>query len=402
MVHTPSLLNLRGSEFWVIDVSNLLSDESFDVRVVDFDYARLYPKDPKEIRRRLAVLDKAFGKEIPLTRLAALGLRLPFSRYWRGTSIEAGVDRYLHFLPLSRRFLGMLHDSDVVYFVVSQGSPTYLMVALGMSVLAGWKPVVAGFHVTPRIRTQELALLKLAAWAGLLKAVHTVNESHRGDLQRIGCRVEYIPNGVQYSKFESDVQEKAAQGRFTVLFVGAMTRAKGADLLPEIYRSLRNQGIDFTLVICTSGGEYADEIKNWADGTRDVLYRGFVERSELPKLYAQASVAVFPSRREGFPLACLEVQAGGTPVVVSDVPGLTQCVAKGETGVVADGYDASSFGSAVGEIFSLWRSDREAYLAMCKKAQMNVRDRFQWTGAVERLARLLRSAQRGSGALPES
>ena len=400
IVHTSSLLNLRGSEFWVMDVSSLLGAESFAVRVVNFDYARRYPRDPEEIRLRLAVIAKAFGKGVPLIRPRTMGLRLPFGRLWRGTSLEAAVDRYLHFLPLSRPFLRVLHDSDLVYFVVSQGSPAYLMAAHGASALARWRPVVAGIHVTPRFRAQELALLKLAAKAGLLRAVHTVNESHEAELKRIGCRVECIPNGVRYEAFASDVEKKAAQRRFTVLFVGAMTWAKGADLLPAIHRSLRSQGVDSTLVLCTSGGELAGEMMKWAEGKPDVQYRGYVERSELSKLYAQASVAVFPSRREGSPLACLEAQASGTPVVVSDLPGLTQSVVEGETGSVAGGADPESFARAIGRLYSVWTTERGRYLDMCRSAQANVRENFQWSVTIKALGRLLRSARRGADSVP--
>ena len=394
IIHTASLLNLRGSEYWVIDVGNLLSKESFVVKVINFDFARRYEKDPAEIRRRLATIKTGFDSGVSLTRLPSLSLRLPFSRRWYGTPVDAAVDRYLHFLPINRRFLRLLRSSDVIYFVVSQGNPAYLVVVLGASILAGWKPVVAGMHVTPRIRTSELALLKLAAKVGALRAIHIVNRSHEPELRGIGCRVEYIPNGVQYDRFYSDIENRARQDQFKVLFVGAMTRAKGADLLPRIYSSIKSQGLEFLLEICTSGGELTETIKDWSKNKPDVLYKGFVERNELSRLYAQASVALFPSRKEGFPLACLEVQASGTPVVVAAVPGLTQAVSNEVTGIIVPDQDVDSFGRAVAEIHSLWKFERQNYLVMCRKAQENVRDNFQWTGTAASLSKLLLSVLR--------
>jgi glycosyltransferase involved in cell wall biosynthesis len=395
IVHTASLLNLRGSEFWVMDVSNLLRDESLSVRVVNFDFARRYPKTPEEIKLRLGVVNGAFGTGVSLTRLTALSLRLPLSELWRGTYAEAVVDRYLHFFPLKWRFLKLLHDSDVIYFVVSQGNPTYLIVTLGMSILAGRKPVIAGIHVTPRMKTSELALLKLFSRMGILKAVHIVNKSHESEFQRVGCRVEYIPNGVHYDRFYSDVNGKVSQDHFVVLFVGAMTQAKGADLLPDIYLALKNRGIPFKLVICTSGGELEEGTEAWSNGKPDVLFKGFVERAELSRLYAQASVAIFPSRKEAFPLACLEAQASGTPVVVADVPGLRQVVVDRVTGMIADGQNPDSIGKGVGDVYSLWEFKRQDYVTMCKRAQENVRDNFQWGKVVKELVGLLRHSVRG-------
>ena len=87
-------------------------------------------------------------------------------------------------------------------------------------------------------------------------------------------------------------------------------------------------------------------------------------------------------------MACLEVQASGTPVVVADLPGLTQAMIDHESGIVADGHDANSFAKSIIEIYSLWRSERRVYLGMCKSAQENVRDNFEWSRVVKGLVSL--------------
>lgn len=388
IIHTASLLNMRGSEMWVIDVSSLLQEASVSVNVIDFDYSRKYPKNDEEIKLRLHIIKEAF-ENVPLTRLAALSLRLPLSGIWRGTPLEQFVEKYLHFLPLSPHFYLTLCDSDVIYFVVSQASPSYLIVVLAISALAGWKPVVAGIHVTPKMTSYDRIVLRLFAKMGILKAVHITNEAHKSEFIKIGCDVDYIPNGVYYERFASNVAQKLPQDRFSVLYVGAMTRMKGADLLPEIYLDLKKMEIPFRLTICTSGGELEDNIKEWSKGKDDVIFKGFVGRNELSKIYAQSSVALFPSRREAFPLACLEVQASGTPVVVADLPGLTQAVVNHVTSVVVSSNDPESFASGIAEIFAIWKYKPHDYAEMCRNAQAYVRDNFQWKGIVRRLVNLL-------------
>jgi glycosyltransferase involved in cell wall biosynthesis len=248
--------------------------------------------------------------------------------------------------------------------------------------------------VTPRIKASELTLLKLASRLGILKAIHVVNKSHESELTRIGCRVEYIPNGVYYDKFYSDVENKRHQDQFTVLFVGAMTQTKGADLLPDIYLSLKSLGVQFNLIICTSGGELMESIRDWSTGKPEVQFKGFVQRDELSKLYAQASVAIFPSRREGFPLACLEAQASGTPVVVADVPGLKQVVTNRANGIVVNGQRADSYGKGVEEVYSLWRLKGQGYVDMCRRAQEKVRDNYQWSMVAMKIVNLLQSSSK--------
>jgi alpha-1,6-mannosyltransferase len=171
-----------------------------------------------------------------------------------------------------------------------------------------------------------------------------------------------------------------------------MTKAKGADLIPEIYDALKERGTEFTLVICTSGGELSAGIEEWSASKSDVQFKGFVDRDRISRLYAEASVAIFPSRKEAFPIACLEAQAAGTPLVISDVPGLTQAVVSEKTGVIAGGPDGESFGKAITEVYALWKTRRQDYLAMCRAAQENVRENFQWKRSIEKLVELLQSS----------
>jgi glycosyltransferase involved in cell wall biosynthesis len=57
-------------------------------------------------------------------------------------------------------------------------------------------------------------------------------------------------------------------------------------------------------------------------------------RSDVRELLHAASVGVFPSSREGLPLALLEMMATGLPVVVSDIPALQAIITDDVDGLV--------------------------------------------------------------------
>lgn len=62
-----------------------------------------------------------------------------------------------------------------------------------------------------------------------------------------------------------------------------------------------------------------------ASPARDrVLWRHYVDESELPRLYAQADLFLFASLNEGFGLPPLEAMACGTPVVASAVTAMPE------------------------------------------------------------------------------
>jgi glycosyltransferase involved in cell wall biosynthesis len=68
--------------------------------------------------------------------------------------------------------------------------------------------------------------------------------------------------------------------------------------------------------------------------SQDVSFIGPVADDELPLLYADAALFLFPSLHEGFGLPVLEAMACGTPVVTSNVTSLPEIA--GDAAVVID------------------------------------------------------------------
>jgi glycosyltransferase involved in cell wall biosynthesis len=116
-------------------------------------------------------------------------------------------------------------------------------------------------------------------------------------------------------------------GRY-VLYVGALERRKGLDVLGAAWARAALEGVE--LVVAGEGRV----------AVPGATHLGHVSDAELQSLYAGAQAVVLPSYLEGFGLPPREAAAHGTPSIVSDLPTLrlpgTLRVPPGDAGALAD------------------------------------------------------------------
>ena len=70
-------------------------------------------------------------------------------------------------------------------------------------------------------------------------------------------------------------------------------------------------------------------------------------RHDIISLFAQSSIVVLPSYREGLPKVLIEAAACGRAVVTTDVPGCRDAVVKDETGILVLPRDAVALADAI-------------------------------------------------------
>jgi len=128
---------------------------------------------------------------------------------------------------------------------------------------------------------------------------------------------------------------------------------------------------------------------------RKVAFAGFVPDADLPRLYAVADVAVFPSLYEPFGIVALEAMAAGVPVVTSDIGGFREVVRHGETGVQTWANNPHSLAWGI----NLALGDVQLAARLRRRAGREVRQRFAWDGiataTLEVYDEVLRMAEKG-------
>jgi glycosyltransferase involved in cell wall biosynthesis len=166
-------------------------------------------------------------------------------------------------------------------------------------------------------------------------------------------RVGVLPMGVALDRIRPSGQPpERIPGR--LVFVGRLVEKKGLAVLIEALRRLPADR-EWSLDVIGDGPLRAElESASRPLGDR-VTFHGQRSSAELSRSLAAAQVAVFPSVRarsgdqDGLPVATLEALAAGTPVVATDLPGLSDAVVGGDepAGVVVASGDAAALTGAI-------------------------------------------------------
>jgi 1,4-alpha-glucan branching enzyme len=151
-----------------------------------------------------------------------------------------------------------------------------------------------------------------------------------------------VPNGVDHETYSKYEKEDLGQfrSRFAlpeekiVLFVGRLVYEKGVHVLVNAAQKVLDR-VNAKFII-VGNGYMKDQLSGLVKGmglANKVIFTGFVDDDTLRRLQICANVSVVPSLFEPFGIVALEAMAARSPVVVSDIGGLSEIVEHDVSGV---------------------------------------------------------------------
>lgn len=147
-------------------------------------------------------------------------------------------------------------------------------------------------------------------------------------------RVLVVPNAVDHERFHPPASTVSRPSEVSVTFIGRLVPNKGPHLLVEALGSLRPLDPAMRVTIIGDGpmrGRLERRVNDL--GLAGIVrFVGFSDQVE--EHLRTTDVLVRPTLTEGMPLAVLEAMASGVCVVASDLPGTTELIRDGETGLV--------------------------------------------------------------------
>jgi len=163
------------------------------------------------------------------------------------------------------------------------------------------------------------------------------------------AKVHVVNYGVDHQSYFP--RPNVARHPRTILYVGAVSRSKGVEVLIRAFAQVKARVPDAKLLI--GGKSSADQpmLEGLVQslGIDGVSFAGFIAEADLATHYAQATVMVFPSHY-GFGLSTLEAMACGTPVV--GVRALDAPEFFADAGILAEPDDVQDLANCLGRVLS--------------------------------------------------
>jgi D-inositol-3-phosphate glycosyltransferase len=181
-------------------------------------------------------------------------------------------------------------------------------------------------------------------------------------------KISVVPAGVDLSLFRPipHAEAKAKLGgslqHKMLLFVGRIQPLKGIDTLMRAMKRVTGQypGWKDNLCVCIIGGDPKpdselerlefERLKRLCTdlGIGDlVTFLGAKDQDTLVYYYSAAEMVVMPSHYESFGMVALEAMACGTPVIGSDVGGLSFSIEDGFNGYLVPGRDPDALADKI-------------------------------------------------------
>jgi len=203
-------------------------------------------------------------------------------------------------------------------------------------------------------------------------------------------RIWFVPNGVEERFFLA--REYKDRGPLRLLYVGSWLDRKGVHYLVDAFESVVDKYPEVTLTVAGCIAPEAEVKTHFRLGLGDkIQVIPFVRRDEMPAIYMEHDIFVFPSLVEGMPLTLLEALATGMPVITTNTSGMADVIDGGVNGLLVSAANTSELAQAIRQLVE--SSDLRRKLGLA--GQQSARG-FTWDRVTRKLEKVFELAV-GSG-----
>ncbi|HEY4694809.1 MAG TPA: glycosyltransferase [Candidatus Nanoarchaeia archaeon] len=248
-----------------------------------------------------------------------------------------------------------------------------------------------------KIVTPKMAEIASRVFCNLSDRVIAPTEAVKRELVRYGVKkpISVVAGGINLKKFapaeKGFLRKKygTAASKVILLYVGRVGKEKNIEFILRSYARLIKTVDSTILFIVGDGTEKAileKTAKNLSLG-KNVIFTGFVDMGEVPKVYADGDIFLFSSQSETQGLVVAEAMSQGLPVVCVKDGAFEDVVVDGETGF-ATKKDTKEYSEAILRLVN----DKKLREELGENARALVRSEYSDQRQAEKLTEVYKQA----------
>lgn len=202
-------------------------------------------------------------------------------------------------------------------------------------------------------------------------------------------KIEVIPNGVDVDKFKPAKVETEKNKLFFLSLLDEFHEYKGLDYLLKAIKIVKESISDVKLVVGGKGVLMDHYIKKTESmGLSDnVEFHGFIPDEKMVEYYTSANIFILPSissLQEGFGIVALEALACETPVITTDIVGVSSDLKSENAGLSVAPRDHEALADAI--IYLL--NNEDVSVKMGNNGRNVVKARYTWKGIAQNMEKV--------------
>ncbi|AUB56446.1 MULTISPECIES: glycosyltransferase family 4 protein [Methanobacterium] len=208
-------------------------------------------------------------------------------------------------------------------------------------------------------------------------------------LKKYEDKIEVIPNGVDVNKFKPMSSTKEANSLFFLSLLDEFHQYKGLDYLLKALEIVKGEVNDVKLVVGGKGKllDYYKKMANNLGLENNVEFHGFIPHEKIVEYYNKCSVFVLPSissKQEGFGIVALEALSCETPVISTDIVGVSDDLKEVKAGIIIPPRDVEKLAQSIIELLT----NPELSEKMGVNGRKLVKEKYTWLKIAEKAENL--------------
>lgn len=147
-------------------------------------------------------------------------------------------------------------------------------------------------------------------------------------------KIKFMPHGINTGRFEDFKRKKSDKIRFG--FIGTILPAKGLDILINAFNLIKDYQVELKIygkLFPYRGFEYYPRLIKRLARNKNTRFMGKFDHKRIGDVFSQVDVLVVPSIwYENSPLVIQEAHATKTPVIASNIGGISELIEDGVNG----------------------------------------------------------------------